>query len=68
MRFKIGNVKLDNPFILAPMHGVNNLAFRQICKEYGAGLVYSPMIHINWLEKEGKLPVQFEFSPDKKNK
>ncbi len=68
MALKIGSIKLSNPFILAPMHGVNCLAFMQICKEYGAGLVYSPMIHINWLEKEGKLPAQFEFSADKNKK
>jgi len=66
MSYKIGNVKLDNPFILAPLHGVNCLAFRLLCKEYGAGLVYSSMIHINWLIKEKRLPEAIEFSKEEK--
>ena len=35
----IGNVKLDNSYILAPMAGVTDLPFRLLCKEQGAGLV-----------------------------
>ncbi|MTI71779.1 MAG: tRNA dihydrouridine synthase DusB [Firmicutes bacterium] len=41
---KIGNIKVDNKIFLAPMAGVTDLAFRLICKEYGAGLVYSEMV------------------------
>ncbi len=41
---KIGNVKLENPLVLAPMAGVNCQAFRRICRENGAGLVCTPMI------------------------
>jgi tRNA-dihydrouridine synthase B len=44
---KIGNLTLDSKLILAPMEGVNCAAFRLLCKEYGAGLVSTPMIHIN---------------------
>jgi len=46
---KIGNVKINNPLVLAPMAAVNCPAFRLLCKKYGAGLVYSPMIHCNSL-------------------
>ncbi len=42
---KIGNVRLKNHLVLAPLLGVNCLAFRLLCHKYGAGLVYSPMIH-----------------------
>ena len=42
---KIGKLKLKNPYFLAPMLGVNCAAFRLMCKQYGAGLVYGPMIH-----------------------
>jgi len=42
---KIGNVKLDNPLMLGPMLGVNCTAFRLMCHNMGAGLVYSQMIH-----------------------
>lgn len=40
----IGNVKLDNPYILAPMAGVTDLPFRLLCKEQGAGLLCMEMI------------------------
>lgn len=42
--FKIGNVKLDNNLILAPMAGVTDLPFRLLCKEQGCGLVCMEMI------------------------
>ncbi|MFH1439157.1 MAG: tRNA dihydrouridine synthase DusB [Candidatus Woesearchaeota archaeon] len=64
--YKIGNVKLANPFVLAPLHGVNCLAFRLLCKEFGASLVYTSMIHVNWLVKEKKLPDSIEISEDER--
>ncbi|NQU78900.1 tRNA dihydrouridine synthase DusB [Candidatus Woesearchaeota archaeon] len=42
---KIGNLRIENQLCLAPMLGVNCTAFRLMCSDYGAGLVYSPMIH-----------------------
>ena len=41
---KIGNVTLDNPFFLAPLAGITDAPFRRICKEQGAGMVYSEMV------------------------
>jgi len=41
---KIGNITLENSVFLAPMAGVTDLPFRVICKEFGAGLVYSEMV------------------------
>lgn len=41
---KIGNIELENNVFLAPMAGVSDLAYRIICKEYGAGLVFSEMV------------------------
>ena len=43
-KVKIGNVELKNNLILAPMAGVTNEAFRTICMEKGAGLVYAEMV------------------------
>ena len=40
----IGNVKLDNPLILAPMAGVTDQPFRRICHSMGAGLVCMEMV------------------------
>ena len=41
---KIGNLTFDNNVFLAPMAGVTDLAFRLMCKKWGAGLVYSEMV------------------------
>ena len=43
--YNIGNLKLENPYFLAPMVGVNGIAFRILCKNAGAGLVYTGMIN-----------------------
>lgn len=43
----IGNIKLDNNVVLAPMAGINNKAFREIAREFGAGLVTTEMISDN---------------------
>lgn len=41
---EIGNVKLDNNVLLAPMAGITDGGFRRICKKYGnPGLVYTEM-------------------------
>ena len=40
---KIGNIKLENNIILAPMAGITNSPFRKICKEFGAGMVCTEM-------------------------
>lgn len=41
---KIGNIELENNIFLAPMAGVTDLAYRVICKQMGAGLVFSEMV------------------------
>ncbi|MDR7855693.1 tRNA dihydrouridine synthase DusB [Tissierella sp.] len=41
---RIGDIKLNNNVFLAPMAGVTDLAFRILCKEMGAGLVFSEMV------------------------
>lgn len=41
---KIGNLDISGKAILAPMAEVTDAPFRQMCKEYGAGLTYTQMI------------------------
>lgn len=41
---QIGEVRLENPYILAPMAGVTDLPFRLLCAEQGAGLLCMEMI------------------------
>lgn len=44
MQWKIGDVLMENPFVLAPMAGVTDLPFRRLCKEQGAGLICMEMV------------------------
>ena len=44
MKWKIGNVEIDNRIVLAPMAGICNSAFRKIIKEMGVGLIYCEMV------------------------
>ncbi|WP_314409776.1 tRNA dihydrouridine synthase DusB [Pseudomonas kuykendallii] len=41
---RIGPYTLPNPVILAPMAGVTDRPFRQLCRQLGAGLVVSEMV------------------------
>jgi nifR3 family TIM-barrel protein len=41
---KIGPLDVDPPVVLAPMAGVTNVAFRRLCRQYGAGLYVSEMV------------------------
>ncbi len=43
-QLSLGGVTVKHPFFLAPLAGITDSAFRRICKEQGAGLVYSEMI------------------------
>ena len=44
---RIGPYELDNNLMLAPMAGVTDRPFRQLCKRMGAGLVVSEMLSSN---------------------
>lgn len=43
-QIKIGTQQLQNNIFLAPMAGITDKSYRQICKEMGAGLVCTEMI------------------------
>ena len=42
--FRIGPYSIDSRVILAPMAGVTDRPFRQLCRRLGAGLVVSEMV------------------------
>jgi len=44
MSFAIGPYKFDNRLVLAPMAGVTDRPFRQLCRQLGAGMTVSEMI------------------------
>jgi tRNA-dihydrouridine synthase B len=42
---KIGNIELgERPVMLAPMEDVTDIAFRMLCKRYGASMVYTEFV------------------------
>jgi nifR3 family TIM-barrel protein len=41
---RLGPLTVDPPVVLAPMAGVTNAPFRQLCRRYGGGLYVSEMI------------------------
>jgi len=41
---QIGNIIIHSKLALAPMAGVTDLAFRTICREFGAGLTFTEMV------------------------
>jgi tRNA-dihydrouridine synthase B len=45
--FSIGPYCIDSQVILAPMAGITDLPFRQLCRQLGAGLVVSEMVTAN---------------------
>ena len=46
---QIGDIKLRNNLIVAPMAGVTDRPFRQLCKRLGAGMAVSEMVASNSL-------------------
>ncbi|MDQ7017321.1 MAG: tRNA dihydrouridine synthase DusB [Gammaproteobacteria bacterium] len=55
---QIGNYTLKNNLILAPMAGVTDRPFRQLCRRFGAGLAVSEMTSANALLWNSKKTLQ----------
>jgi len=58
----IGKYQLDNNVILAPMAGVTDRPFRELCRSFGAGLAVSEMLSSNqrvWNSKKSKLRMDY---------
>ena len=49
---KIGNIQIETPILLAPMAGVTDYPFRILCKEMGAGIVYSEFVSADGIIRE----------------
>jgi nifR3 family TIM-barrel protein len=43
--FKIGSIAVHGELILAPMDGISDLPFRNLCREFGSAMSYVPFIH-----------------------
>ena len=53
-KFKIGEIEIKNPIFLAPMAGVTDRPFRLICKEFGAGFMYTEFVSANGIIRENQ--------------
>lgn len=52
---KIGNIELsDYPVFLAPMEDVTDIGFRQLCKRFGADVVYTEFVSSDALIRDVK--------------
>lgn len=62
---RIGSVAVDPPLVLAPLSGICDRSFRLLCREHGAGLVYTGMISANALHYQSvKTDHLLRFHPD----
>ncbi len=66
MTFRIGQFELSAPVVLAPMAGVTNAPFRELCRRFAPGLAYvnemvmaTPVVHGN-----AKTERMIRFAPD----
>ncbi|MGN5595574.1 tRNA dihydrouridine synthase DusB [Stutzerimonas nitrititolerans] len=64
---RIGPYTLPNRLILAPMAGVTDQPFRQLCRRMGAGLVVSEMVTSDvrlWNSRKSRLRLQHDGEPE----
>lgn len=54
MKWKIGNIEINNQVVLAPMAGISNPAFIKIVAEMGLGLAYTELISAEAIVRNNK--------------
>lgn len=54
MKWKIGNVDIDNQVGLAPMAGISNPAYMKICEEMGVGFAVTELISAEAIVRNNK--------------
>ncbi len=65
--FNIGNIKINNELIMAPMDGYTDLPFRKIAKEMGAGIIYSEFINgLDVINKHPYLEQKIQFTDEER--
>ncbi|WP_456697248.1 tRNA dihydrouridine synthase DusB [Aeromicrobium sp. P5_D10] len=66
---RLGDIEVDTPVVLAPMAGVTNAAFRQLCAEQGAGLYVCEMITSRGIVEGDRTSLSMlTFAPNEKYK
>ena len=64
MEWQIGNVKIKNRIVMAPMAGISNSAYRRICKEMGCGLIYAEMVSDKAISYNNKKTIDMLYMQD----
>jgi len=54
MNFKIGNIEINNPVVLAPMAGISNPAYMKIAENFGVGCAITELISAEAVVRKNK--------------
>src|SRR5438093_9019675 len=57
--FRIGDVVMDSPFVLAPLAGVSDSPFRRLAREQGAAAVYTEMVSADGLARGNRATIDY---------
>lgn len=60
----IGKLRLDSPWLLAPMAGFTDAAMRRLCEEQGAALTYTEMVSAKGLYYGGSKTGDLTYIPE----
>lgn len=64
MKWQIGNVKIDNQVVLAPMAGICDSAFRTIVKSMGCGLIETEMVSTKSIQYDSRRAFEMLYMTD----
>lgn len=64
MSYKIGNVELASPWLLAPLAGISDAVMRKLCEEQGASMTYTEMVSAKGLYYGDKKTAVLTHIPD----
>lgn len=57
--FRIGHVAVEGRLVLSPMAGVTDSAFRRVCREFGASLVFTELISSDGLIRRNRRTMEY---------
>jgi tRNA-dihydrouridine synthase B len=67
MSFRIGDVPIEAPFLLAPLAGVSDSPFRRLAREQGAAAVYTEMVSADGLVRGQRATLEYiAFEPEER--
>ena len=64
---RIGTLDIENPLFLAPMAGITDHPFRVLCREMGAGVVFTEFVSANGIIRENMKTLEImKFTEDER--